>query len=294
VARLNGDGTLDGAFDACVASSAGSGATALAVSRDGTIFASGRFTFSTGVTRDGIARLRSCGDVDLGYDPQPGINSGATVFALALRTNGTVLLGGNFLTFEFASRPGLVQLTDTGTVDGRFDPGQGISNEGIVYTLALQEDGQAIVAGNFASYDGHLKISLARVQADGRLDPGFDVRFGPNNSVSSLAFQRDGRILVAGKFDFFDGIIRRGLARLNGDPRPFRLEAPSPLGDGRWQLMLHGESQAHYGIEVSTNLADWLSLTNFVSNGPTTPVVDVDSAPFPRRFYRARSLPPGP
>src|SRR6185369_14168501 len=71
VARLNGDGALDSDFDACVASTAGSGATALAWQRDGKILAGGRFTFANGVARDGIARLNTCGDIDLSFNPQP-------------------------------------------------------------------------------------------------------------------------------------------------------------------------------------------------------------------------------
>jgi uncharacterized delta-60 repeat protein len=63
IARLNSDGTIDTGFDACVASSP-TGATAVVLLEGGKLLVSGIFTFSTGLTRDGIARLGQNGDVD--------------------------------------------------------------------------------------------------------------------------------------------------------------------------------------------------------------------------------------
>lgn len=291
IGRLNTDGTLDITFDACVAATAGAGATALALQSDGTIFASGRFTFSTGVSRDGIARLKSCGDVDLNYDPQPGINPDATVFALALRTNGTVCLGGDFQTFQLAPRRGIVQLTANGAVDEAFDPGAGITEGGTVYAIAIQPDGKAIIAGYFSGYNGKTKLSLARVNLDGSLDTICDAGLGPNNSVSSLAIQSGGRTLVAGRFDSFNGESRNGLAQLSGDPIPARLGIPNRLVDGRWKLLLYGQDQAHYAIEGSSNLVSWISLTNVTATSSTMEFIDSDAGFYLQRFYRAISLP---
>src|SRR5262249_25301423 len=157
-------------FDACVAASAGLGATGLALPDEEHIFASGEFTFSTGSARDGIARLRECGDLDRTFDPQPGVDAGATAFALALRRDGTVLLGGNFQYFQSIPRSGLVQLTRSGFVDSSFDPGTGIISGGTVYTLANLGNGQAIIAGNFSEYNGRIESSVARINSDGSLD----------------------------------------------------------------------------------------------------------------------------
>lgn len=292
IARLYQDGTLDLSFDACVASSAGAGATGLAVQTNDQILASGDFTFSTGASRSGIARLKSCGELDPTYaSSQPGLLPNSTAYTLALRGNGQVLLGGDFRGYYISSAPGIVQLTDSGDVDDTFDPGTGIDFQKTVYAIALQKDGKAIIAGNFTTYNGQTKYGLARLNLDGSLDPTFDPGLGPNNSVSSLAVQKDGKTLVAGKFTSFNGASRTGFARLKADPLPFRLGAPSPLGNGQMQLMFYGENQAHYALQTSPNLTDWTSITNFTVTSPSMVLVDSTITSLSNRFYRALILP---
>jgi len=287
VARLNSDGTLDTTFDACVASSAGSGATALALLSDGKILAGGNFTFSNGMYRDGIARLGSCGDLDPLYAAPPGVNAGAVVYTIALRSDEQVLLGGNFQSYRGFLRRGIVRLTTSGAVDSSFDPGTGIDNGTTIYTIALQNDGKAIIGGTFNSYNGQTKHGVARINGDGSLDNICDSASGPDDAVGSFAIQTDGRILVAGKFASFNGVARNGLARVNGDHLPFRLGPPNRLVSGQFQLTLFGENQARYAIEASSNLVHWVSLTNFTANGAASLFVDPDVEFHSSRFYRA-------
>jgi len=62
---------------------------------------------------------------------------------------------------------------------------------------------------------------LARLQADGSLDPSFDPGLGVAHAdspgVHGLAIQTDGKILAAGWFACFNGVRRTHLARLNPD-----------------------------------------------------------------------------
>ena len=290
IARVNSDGGLDRTFDACVASSAGAGATGLAVLTNGQILASGLFTFSTGLYRYGIARLNSCGDLDPTYAAaQPGLNTGATAFTLALRKNNTVLLGGDFTGYHGTPRQGIAQLTTSGNVDLSFSPGTGIDDGTTVYTIALQPDGKALIGGNFGSYNGQSRFGIARINPDGSLEPGCNAGTGPNNSVSSFAIQSDGKILVAGKFTSFNGESRSGLVRLNGDPK---LGAPAQLDNGQVQLLFQGQDQSRYTLQAGSDLTNWLSvITNFtVTNSPMT-LVDPDPTTSPIRFYRIVSEP---
>ncbi len=250
---------------------------------------SGSFTFSRGVSRDGVALLELNGNLDVTYAPPPGVNSGGIVYTLAGRSDGTVLLGGDFRNYHDAPRGVLVQLTTNGTPEVSFDPGAGIKDGASIYALTVQADGKLIVGGEFASYNGQAKSGVARINPDGSLDPAFDPGTGPNNAVGAIAVQSDGRILVAGRFSSFNGAPRNGLVRLKGDPAPFRFGPPSPLGGGQFQLMFYGENQAQYTVQSSSNLLDWLPLTNLTVTNTAMPVVDPEVNP--RRFYRARLLP---
>src|SRR5687767_14060910 len=67
-----------------------------------------------------------------------------------------------------------------------------------VYATTVQPDGKTILAGNFFSVLGQLRNNIARLNADGTLDPGFNPDV--NNIFYCVAVQADGKILIGGEF----------------------------------------------------------------------------------------------
>lgn len=104
-----------------------------------------------------------------------------------------------------------------GSLDTSFDPGTGTGTNGIVYDMVLQTDGRVLIGGQFTQYNGTARPNVARLLADGSLDPSFDPGTGPNNPVFALAVQPDGKILIGGLFSTYNGVARRRIARLNSD-----------------------------------------------------------------------------
>ena len=285
VARLNADGTLDITFDACVASTAGVGATWLGLQSDGRIIATGIFAFANGEYRYGLARLGLCGDVDLSYAPQqPGIDFDTTAYTFVMRHDERVVLAGSFSTYNGVFSRGVARVTTNGLPDSSFSPGDGINAGGTTYALAMQHDGKLVIAGDFTGYDQQTRYRIARINADGALDTGCDAGGGPDAAVSSLAIQRDGKILVAGRFSTFNGLPRVGLARLNGD---HRLAEAQRLADGRFQMNFYGDNGVSYSLESSSNLVDWISISNFTATTSPKPLIDSSAASNPKQFYRA-------
>ena len=289
LARLHSDGTVDPEFDACVAATADDGGTSLALQDDGQILASGSFTFASGTFRDGIARLSSCGVLDTSYGSELEVDAGAVVYATALRSTGEVVVGGNFRSFHEVNRSGLLQLDTQGAVETTFNPGSGINVGSAVYSIALDKDGKALIGGVFNQYDGRTRVNLARVNLDGSLDAEFDPGPGPNDIVSSLAIQSDGRILVAGRFNSFNGRDAPGLARIRTD-RP-RFARPFQSEHGQFEAMFYGINLATYRIQASTNLLDWIPVTNLTVRSIPTLFVDPTFSSSVRRFYRAELSP---
>jgi len=287
IARLFADGTLDDHFDACVAASDGSGATSLALQADGSIIAAGNFSFSTGFTRSGIARLLECGNLDPDYAPEPGVDSTNSVFVVRLRPDNTLLFGGNFREYHSTPRGGLAQLASDGTVDFSFQTITGIDAGRAMYSIVILQDGAALVAGNFTTYGGSSRQSVARIRADGTLDEGYHTGVGANNSVSSLLLQGDGGVIVGGKFSRFDGAVRNALCRLKAPPIPPRLNIVAQVEYPWIQTLMYGESGTRYSLQASTNLVDWLEITNFVAASGKVIVSDAAAKYFDFRFYRA-------
>ncbi|MHC1763356.1 MAG: Calx-beta domain-containing protein [Verrucomicrobiia bacterium] len=93
--------------------------------------------------------------------------------------------------------------------DGQPDPAwQAAAIKGAVGLFVVQTNGQVLfaAAGNFWSSDqadpnfsvnGVARCHLARLNADGSVDPGFSMSLPRNSVVTALGIQRNGQILVA-------------------------------------------------------------------------------------------------
>ena len=87
-----------------------------------------------------------------------------------------------------------------------------------VFAMVEQPDGKTLLAGNFFSVLGQPRNNIARLNADGTLDVGFNPNV--NGSVYSLVVQADGRILLGGSFTTVGVTVHGRIARLNADGTP--------------------------------------------------------------------------
>jgi uncharacterized delta-60 repeat protein len=87
--------------------------------------------------------------------------------------------------------------------------------------LAVQNDGQILVGGNFTSYAGGKTGGLARLSPGGLLDQAFQSHIGTGidskGTVKSIVIQPDNKILVVGDFSSFNERKVDGVVRLNPD-----------------------------------------------------------------------------
>lgn len=175
-------------------------ASSFAVQTDGRVLVGGIFTHFQGVPRSNLARMNADGTVDAAFE----IAGVSMVNALALQPDGRfVAANGNASRFM---------------PDGEPDA-QSLAAECCFSLLGLQPDGGILGGGEFEIAPGQFRTGLRRFLADGTSDPAFDVVFNSfqDRSVETMVIQRDGRILVGGKFDLLSGQPRRNLGRLNPD-----------------------------------------------------------------------------
>ncbi len=169
-------------------------------------------------------RAQVPGDQDASFATGP--SSSGSVHALALQPNGQVLVGGGFSAFRGAARNGVARLNADGSLDA-LNPGLALSGyEGgvpTVYALALQANGQIIVAGQLTALNQTAGGGVARLNADGSLDSSFNVgaglvdNDGAVGEAQVVAVLPNGQILVGGAFTHFNGVYAPALARLNAD-----------------------------------------------------------------------------
>ncbi|MFN0279872.1 MAG: cohesin domain-containing protein [Pyrinomonadaceae bacterium] len=218
-ARLNADGTLDATFVPPTAS--GTGIEYIDVLPDGKILASGGVQDFSG-NNIALIRLNSNGSIDNTFTLVYGDGTGYHV----TRDNpGNIMLTGWFNTVNGSSRRNIVRLNSTGSVDNTFNAA--LSTYGQIFSAAAQQDGKLVVVGNFRVANGAGRVRIARFNPDGSIDatfiPGSGTFPDPSdgaNIIYTVAIQSDGKILIGGRFGGYNGLIRRGIARLNSDGSP--------------------------------------------------------------------------
>jgi uncharacterized delta-60 repeat protein len=214
IARLNTDGTLDTNF--VVGGGADSAVRKIAIQSDGRILIGGAFTNIDGVARNRIARLGANGTLDNSFLGS-GTGANGPVSTLAVQSDGKVLIGGDFTSFNGTSRNRVARLNSDGALDAAFlASGTGANDQ--VFALALQSDGKILIGGLFTTVNITARNRIARLNADGTLDTAFlGNAAGANSSVRTVAVQSDGRIVIAGEFGNYNNVYRGGIARLKTD-----------------------------------------------------------------------------
>ncbi len=189
-----------------------------------------------------FVRVRADGSVDPTFDVV--ISPALSVQAVAPLPDGRVVIGGAFDSVNGEPRRGLARLMPDGRLDPAFHDGggiaggQGTTSEFAVRSLAVQRDGRIVVGGHFGSLHGVPRSSLARLERDGAVDPGFGTDLASATTGADLhavAAEPAGSSLALGYFPdlgdqghwlavrhtgegAFQAVVASGLDTLSGEP----------------------------------------------------------------------------
>jgi uncharacterized delta-60 repeat protein len=161
------------------------------------------------------------GSVDASFNPTV-TDPGAVPNAIVVQPDGKIIVGGVFPFVGGVEHSCIVRLNADGSTDTSFNA----QADAEVSALALQSDGKILLGGYFGKVNGTARAGIARLNADGTLDATFDPGSGAGTSnaffagsiaVKAIGVQGDGKIVIGGTFDQFNGVTHSGLARLNSD-----------------------------------------------------------------------------
>ena len=210
IRRLNTDGSLDTTFTPFIVFN-GSVILDMEIQPDGKIIAGGVFA-GAGLPENGV-RLNTDGSIDPTFSSQSGI----TITDLVIQPDGKVVVVGHASNDQST---GLVRrLTATGVNDGTL-PSSNIN--GRVLAVKLKANGQILIGGAFTSIDGFTLGRIALINSNGSLD----LTFNQNNSgagtlaasfIADIDEAPDGKWLIGGFFNTFNGVSRLCVARINPD-----------------------------------------------------------------------------
>lgn len=218
--RLNPDGSLDSSFvpDSRINGTVNS----ISIQSDGKIIVGGIYYNNNGIKSVGVARLNIDGSLDTSFNPGKGADD--YVYNTTIQPDGKILIVGEFNHFNGVVASKITRLNTDGSIDTSFHPGKGV--DCVIFNVAVQPDGKIIVSGCFSSYNDTDMNGIVRLHPDGSIDKSFNpgtglvlswIPFYANNTIYSTILQSDGKILIGGGFDTFNGVKRSCIARLNSD-----------------------------------------------------------------------------
>ena len=222
IVRLNSDGTRDTAFTTNTGTGTGTGFNpvySIAIQSDGKILIGGAFLTFNGATVNRIVRLNSDGTRDTSFTTNTGTGFNGTVESIAIQSDGKILIGGGFATFNGITVNRIVRLNSDGTRDTAFTTNTGTGFNNSVYSIAIQSDGKIICGGDFFTYSGSSVKSIVRLNSSGTLDTTFTTNTGTgfNSQINSIAIQSDSKIIVGGYFTTFNDVTVNRIVRLNSN-----------------------------------------------------------------------------
>lgn len=206
--RVSRDAQLD--VDFAPSSGTDDFVTALAWQDDGKALISGSFTDVNGSTQNRIARLNVDGSTDTTYMTGAGLSASGLSFKVL--PNGDSIVGGLFTSVDGQSRDRIASLGSDGSLLPEF--ALNLSTTGVVDTIVRQADGKILIGGTFTMVNGVSRNRIARLNADGSLDTGFDPGTGANDRVQDIAVEPGGGIYAVGDFTEFNGATRNRLVKL--------------------------------------------------------------------------------
>ncbi len=205
LARLNPDGTIDFSF---------SGVHVGGIVHDfemlgsGQILIAGNFSTINGFTQGKISRINTDGTLDTNFNAG-NVGANLEIKTIEMVSDGKMLIGGGFTTFNTVAKNRLARLNADASVDNSFNYTQ--TNNGNINTTNIFPNGNIFVGGEIGTWD-----NVAILNDSGALQTG-NYLVATRGIINSIVQQTDGKILVGGRFETANGVKRSNVARFNLD-----------------------------------------------------------------------------
>lgn len=206
----------------------------------------------------GVCRMNLDGSLDASYrqgTAYTGANGNITDAYLD-EDNGLVVIG-DFDIFDGKKANGVVRLDANGNVDDVYMSHIGKGFNGTVTKVRYSKDTHsAIFVGRFTSVGNHQTQYVAKVGKDGIIDEKFSVSGfeGGVPSFGCIVSRQLPKVVVAGTFNIFKGVHRRGFLVLdmNGDVTQ-KFNVPGAFDGDIYQVKETETTHGEYGLLLLGN-----------------------------------------
>ena len=215
---------------------------------DGKLLVGGYYTTYQGVSANRIVRLNTDFSIDDTFVYGTGFN--AEVNNVAIQSDGKILVGGNFTTYNGTSRNRIIRLETDGSVDTTFGIGTGFNAS--VWAITIQPDGKILVGGEFATYSGVSRSKIVRLNTNGSIDTTFASPGTINNTVFDFGLQPDNKIIAVGFFTQVSGVTNNRIARFTTGGTIDNTFTTGGLNGGGYVVLCEDDGKVVVGGEFTT------------------------------------------
>ncbi len=268
IIRLNSNGTKDSSFN----TGTGFNGTVhcVVLQPDGKVLVGGVFTTYNGAPNLGIVRINTDGSADTSFNTLFGFNGG--VYSIAMQTDGKVVAGGAFTTFNLVTNNYIVRLNSDGTLDGTFLNTGGF--DFTVFSVAIGPDDRIVVGGAFSTYKGFPNNCICRIDPSGNQDLSFNNTDGFDLIVNSVVVQSDNKIIVGGDFTTYKLDPAPYIIRLQTDGNP---DPSFDVGSGFDSFVFSLNIQPDGQVLVGGNFTSYDGIScNYITRLATDGSIDPD------------------
>lgn len=221
IARLDQRGWADGTFT--LSYEFGLNVYDINKQSDGKLLIAGRFGSYNGLRSKDIVRLDANGERDTTFTSRFIVLGSApdvkcVIYDTAL---SKIYIAGRFYYYDNGAPQSLARLNLDGSLDETFIRNGGFP--GFLNKITRQADGKIIVVGSFSTYSINNSEDItglnriARIHPNSAFDTTYHVGTGFNKPPLDIALQEDGKAIVSGPFETYNGVTVNGLVRLKTD-----------------------------------------------------------------------------
>lgn len=135
-----------------------------------------------------LVRFASNGSTDTAFQTAIGLGLNSAAYAIAVASDGSIFLGGDFATFNGTSMSRIVKLTSSGTRDAAFSIGSGFNSS--VNALLVDETGTPGVyaGGNFTQYGSNTNAAkFCKISSTGSFLPAAASAYAGGSARSAIS-----------------------------------------------------------------------------------------------------------
>jgi uncharacterized delta-60 repeat protein len=227
--RLNNNGSIDTSLSAVAGSnrfksifgSTGAPINSILVDPDNKMVIGGYYHSYNNATNQSFIRLNYDGSIDASLSAVTGPNrfgNNQYVFSIIKGLNNSYMVGGSFSHYNSLDHSKFIRLNYNGSIDASLSAVAGGSRfNNTVRSIGLQSDNKILVGGDFTTYNSQTHRGIIRLNYDGSVDTSFITGAGFGGGVTKILLLNNGKILVGGSFNEYNGEPVRGIALLNSD-----------------------------------------------------------------------------